>query len=415
MKIVYFLVIITFKFIFCDCCPSKCLCSSSYLNCTNFDSFSDLNFKSIKDQKFETIELRPSKKLWLNSSLNLSCLNVTKQVILYNIIGFDSNPFSEWHNLELKLYQSNFDFGTNCSVRSYNETIFDTFSRIILTDSVNYPNSLCPFVFRNNSIEQLSTFSMKSDNFLKFKKIDQNIPEYYMPKINQLFLYNNEMDNLNESLLEPYVFGKLKTLQVFGKLDSFDKDLLYKFPNLKYLSFEMVNFDEFISNADWFASLPNNLVLGLSDLRQSFDFSDQNFCLFKNFPQQRQIIPVLKSKSLINCSCTMIWLIKNSFGNNLIRTQTIEKCLEDRKSFENKIEECNFEVKIKNCEPSAMINLGTSSPINLKTSKTSTWESSTKDNVDQSHIVIKTFALVIGSVGFLTISAIMGLFLFITR
>lgn len=415
MKIVFFLLLITLKFIFCHCCPSKCVCSSSYLNCSDFESFSDLNFKSIRDQKYETIELRPSKKIWLNSSLNLNCLNVTNQVILYNIMGFDSNPFSEWRNLELKLYQSNFDFSLNCSAQNYSETIFDTFSRIILTDSVNYPNIICPFVFGNNTIEQLSTFSMKSENFLKFKKIGENFPEYFTPKINQLFLYNNEMDYLDESLLEPNVFGKLKTLQVFGKLSSFDQNLLYKFPNLKYLSFEMVNFEEFISNADWLSSLPNRLVLGLSDLTKSFDFSDQNFCLFKKFPQQRQIVPVLKSKKMSNCTCTMVWLIKNSFENNLVRTQTIEKCLEDRKSFEKKIEECNFEVKIKNCEPSAMINLDTSSIINLLKTKTSTWESSTKDHIDQSHNVIKTFALVIGSVGFLTISAIMGLFLFITR
>lgn len=407
MNVFYFFVIFTFKFSFSKCCPSQCVCTSSYLNCTNFDSFSDLNFKSIKSQKYDTIELRPSKKILLDSSLNLNCLTVTKQVILYNILGFHSNPFNEWHNLDLKLYESNFDFGPNCSVKDFNETIFDTFSRITLAESVNHTKHLCPLIFGNNTIDQILLFSMKSNNNLIFKKVDEN----FSPTINQLFLYNNEIQSLNDGLLEPNIFQKLKTLQIFGKLNSIDEFLFNKFSNLKYLSFELLNFGEFVSNMDWLSSLPANLVLGLSDSRKIFDFSERSFCLFRKFPQQRTIIPILKSKILENCTCTVIWLIKNSFENKLIKTQTVESCLSDRKTFYRKIEECKFEVKLKDCEQSGMINLKTSSTLNSMT----TSKDNTKENIEQNNSIIKTFALVIGSVGFLTISAIMGLFLFMTR
>ncbi|CAF1089665.1 unnamed protein product [Brachionus calyciflorus] len=224
------------------------------------------------------------------------------------------------------------------------------------------------------------------------------------------------MEILNENLLNPFVFANLKTIQVIGKLDLFDANLIINIPDLKYLSFDLYNLENFTRNLNWFSKLPRNLILNLNDRKKGFEFSDREFCLFKEFPQQNEIIPILKGKVFAECSCTIVWLIKNAIGNNLIKTPTIQKCFEDANFIERKFQQCNFEQKRQECknQDSLIINSQVTNLLvseNLKTSSTG----NIQDSDTKTNSVIKTMAILIGSVGFVTISAIMGLFLFISR
>ena len=63
---------------------------------------------------------------------------------------------------------------------------------------------------------------------------------------------------------------------------------------------------------------PNLLLILVNDyqpntLTHLYEYLDEDFCLFSNFPHEKLVYPLIQpgKNALINCSCTLLYLIKN--------------------------------------------------------------------------------------------------------
>jgi len=137
------------------------------------------------------------------------------------------------------------------------------------------------------------------------------------------------------------------------------------------LELELNNFQEFIQTIDdWMLSLNSNIsvdltlqtdidknkqnemYIKLTDLKKQYTYSDKDFCLFKNFPHEKLVYPIINTKSDLECSCTLLWLLqynKQALNNSLLITDSTRNCI-NRPDFDNATSICRFEQTIYECD-----------------------------------------------------------------
>ena len=360
---------------------AHCSCNAELIKCEHFTSFNEISFKT--SQVTETLELCPSSRILLNNELNLVNLTITRSVVLRNIKGFDyrSNPFESSINLksaELKIIDSDFEFyetrheklDKQCEFSYFINvtTILTKFSKIWLNENVRYSSQLCPLVFQFATIDLLSLHFISNENRLKFKHLTQEAN--LNANILFLSLIHLKLDFLDSDLINPDVFKFVRTVQVFGDLKRVETKCFKSLRNLKSLIFELNNLEEFVKdNLNWTNNLRqttfNKSTLGkpfkeifvhLSDKNETYEFPDRDLCYLKQFPNQKYIFPVVKTKPDLNCSCSLYWLIRNWSvyqrvpSSVIMMTRSLEKCLNTSQNFFNKsIELCNFEKRFNQC------------------------------------------------------------------
>jgi len=371
-----------------ECLSEKCTCDTkSIVKCSGFESFAELNFETYSLKQIDVLDLRPLKPILLDDSLRLHSFRVNKQVILRNLAGFDykSTPFTDLNVqlskdglsiVELKLYDSEFEFFENadtmsklnaeCTMENFSNrtTLLAKFAKIWLNENTKYSQSLCPLVFHNVSIDLFLAHQMNTKNRLKFKPV-ANITEFIKSKIGYLSLINAKLDRLDSSLVDKDVFSNLKTFQLLGSLNEMQADFFSSFKFLKSILFELFNFGDFIrSNSEWMAYLRNDnafdsskrdLLIILNDKNKMFEYSESEFCLFRHFPNENFVYPVIKTKFNLTCSCTLLWMLKNwklykskQSGANIIQTQSVDRCI-NSSVFEADLDKCDFSRRINEC------------------------------------------------------------------
>jgi hypothetical protein len=80
-------------------------------------------------------------------------------------------------------------------------------------------------------------------------------------------------------------------------------------------------------------------------------YPEEDFCLFKNFPHSKLVVPKINTKPDLQCTCTLLWLIQykslyQEGALNYLDTPSVSKCLDDP-NFEALVNNCNFELKIQ--------------------------------------------------------------------
>ncbi len=152
----------------------SCFLSSVFIKCDQFDSFSQLDFKSLQNgsepKKIYELELSPINPIILDSMLDLTGIELYNDVKLRNIKGFEfkSNPFDSVRNgkgLNLYMYDSALEFyedsklesKLDCS-NSANTTIispvFKAFNFIQIENVSS--KKICPIVFKNVALRSLN-------------------------------------------------------------------------------------------------------------------------------------------------------------------------------------------------------------------------------------------------------------------
>ncbi|RMZ96831.1 hypothetical protein BpHYR1_025794 [Brachionus plicatilis] len=127
-------------------------------------------------------------------------------------------------------------------------------------------------------------------------------------------------------------------LEMGGKLESIDKNVFDHLQNLQSLSLDLVNFIEILAlDENWSEKLFKkkftfNLYYPSSE---SYNFPEEDFCLFKDFLPDGSIYGGLISE--IKCSCTKMWVLHGQISNYCY-------------NFEN--HSCNFSNLAKNCNKS---------------------------------------------------------------
>jgi hypothetical protein len=398
-----------------ECCfdSSYALWNRNYVTLSYFQTFSELKFNCNLLMNITQMEILPLKRLILNGSLNFNGLRIRSielsfiQFKLMNLKGFDLNSQALFYftNLSsekiwLNVAHSYFQFYSNNSLITTQSchsnlpnwnliqyvNIFDLQINIFQTD-------LCPFIFRNALIHRINieklTFSFLDSNFLGF----QNVSALQLNSIILEFSLKIYHGNLNEKLLNKHVFKQLVVLDLNEVINSIQADLFKSFKRLRLIRFKSQNVKRlFATNNNWLNSLNMNVKVDLNNMDSKvdfcvilviqqlfinltfYDFPIEDFCLFKQFPHQRMVLPKLKPTRISTCTCTELFLIQYSrfysksinlflsqipnqydyFNSNTydMYEEVFSKCLQNKepKKFEELLENCDFGKRLRNCE-----------------------------------------------------------------
>lgn len=194
-------------------------------------------------------------------------------------------------------------------------------------------NKYCPYVFSNSKIPSLEVndlmitfFKINKFNFLS---IQANITRFINSNITQVS-FDVYLYDINNELLDENVYSKTIFITITGTVLNIDKNSFFKLENLKKIYLRLYYLkNTFYKGNNWLEMLNPNIksdsaynlemniknktnVLFLCIEDQENFFTDENLCLFKNFPHFRAVYLVYHNGNN-NCSCICQWLLKYSY------------------------------------------------------------------------------------------------------
>ena len=391
----------------------------------NFNSFNELNFSACNQIiEMSNWYINPNEKLILDDKLDfyvmpnnqLLRIKLSNHIyILYiqllRIKGFDYrltfSPFryiqflityEDFSTLAWLINESYFDFyigdeiidQNNCNqslLNNYNYFLQIQF--LCLQKNVKFQTQICPYLFEKVIFDGFLIFelskSLLSKNLLQFNSLP--IEQDLKSEINHFEVYGYQID-LNEKLLNKYVFKRMYVFSFYGQINSIEEGVFKDFNQMFGITFQV----EFISSVfhskiKWLYSLtqkplidPTNFMPSIDDsnfiailFQQSlpklilYEFPDEDICIFEKFPHKHAVLPMFYPTSMSKCSCSFIFLVQYSykysdfFETNLVFIQMeyfysnsvvpnrsiIYNCVND--SIEETIILCNFTERFKKC------------------------------------------------------------------
>jgi hypothetical protein len=388
---------------FCPQFSPQCECPrQDVLLCKNFTSLSQLKFERINQTNLTRISyfyIEPINTISFNASLDLGNLaNFANyvEVGLSNFNGFtlDVNPFAK---LGL-LTNSRFNLNINNSVIQFFlfndvkqvlnesqcnsslirlESIFASFDRVTMHSSNKYPTKQCIKIFSNAFVSSLIVFNQDPNNYFGFFNTVSNSTDIY--KIKSFYIYNS-LINLDSVIFNKALFKSVESIYVFrSNVNRYEKGLFSEFKLLKILSLDLLNFKQFIQSEnvnsmigkdlnkdineigyqnltlyDIQASKNKQFVIVLQDSLMEYEFTDADFCLFKDWPHQRLVYPAIVTKACLKCSCSLMWLVQYQdlyYDKERLITNSTSDCMPANKTqyTQQLISNCNFEQRIATC------------------------------------------------------------------
>ncbi len=423
-----------------ECCFStNSYRQDKWVTLTDFDRFDQLNFNCNQPINMSIWELKPAKKnLILDDSLKLNNLSIRVEgetyfsIELNNFYGFDlkSNPFRNLKLINFKsLYiywvirHSYFQFFhkhmsvnercnylvTSENAKTQSEGLAQNIRILFLADSVKYYINTCWIIFNNTHFELISVSQISNTfiekNILEFQVMHANVSRYFKNSIFQFYVTLYHYD-LNSKLLDKDIFRSLHVLDFNGVINTIDGDVFKSLKRLKMLRLrtqqvkklfmvnnkwlEYLNYDVKINLADredYAANLHRTLILVIFQSfpkHEFYDYNEEDFCYFKNFPHDRMVLPDLLPNDKSSCSCTEIYLIqysvvfskltdfykRNSFTmydfihyyDDDIKTDNYMKCVNS--SYNLIRMQCNFAERLEKCKIKTA-NISTNEGFNL--------------------------------------------------
>jgi hypothetical protein len=387
-----------------------------YILCHNFDSFSELR-PECDAQVFQNVSnyvLHPNQNsLILNDEfdlLGLINLLLSRKNInfvdfkLKNLKGIDLKMFKNYlgkygsdvkkammhTNLMIENSRFNFYIGKNLidycdiSLTDIQTYFFSLIRGLALGLNTDYSLPICPYVFKNARLAYLSVANI-IDHFMikmlpRFYALgeSQEIIDYDLNcSITRFYLFGYNY-KFNKEIFNSKVFEFSCILYLSGQINSIETDLFRPFNFLSDIIIEITNMRNFIhdnNGLEWlnymriglrsareepipdyiYILLHNQLSKNLNyTLSNEYEYSDEDFCLFANFPHQKRVVPIIElKKQLKNCSCTLLWLLKVIHMENLknpmkyMSQNTITTCLNS--NFSHMFNACDFDSRISKC------------------------------------------------------------------
>jgi hypothetical protein len=401
-----------------------------YLFVDNFDKFSDLNFTKCKKNYINAsiIEFNPNNKLILDNSLNFTGLELLERkntpfssaiftISFINLKGIDFK-FNSYKNIvflnkyDLKqifwyIRNTNFDIyiknqminQKNCkSLFEFTNSFLNEITVLLLHEETKFENPICPIIFQNSKLRLLDIYKLSSGlitkNIISFYNLSTNIVTINS-YIHQLVVNFYHYD-LSERLLSQLVFKKLAILEVNGQINKIQDDLFKCFNELRIIRFKSQNVKSLFAHKNkWLNYLNpngkfnakkrnfdflNTLILSIFQTFSNttfYDYPDEDFCLFKDFPHNRSVLPKLKPIYKSRCTCTELYLIQYSYKYskeiNFYNDQSIDNYYILQPFYFNEINEekfskcsnpltfdaiqhCNFKKRLDKCNFSSIKN-----------------------------------------------------------
>jgi len=276
-------------------------------------------------------------------SLNL---HIETFIIIQNIKGFNVNnernltrsqTRSNWMGYVVFLNDLNFDFYINdsyitrdmCNTRNFNEKKFSFFGdlkSIEFNDDIFYRKDTCPFVFTNAQLEELGLSKIANSlifkNQLEFLDLNETKGfEMNLKKLRYLGLcvYN---EDISSKIINKFIFKHISNLDIIGSVNKIDHSLFCSLIEIELISMNLDDLKSFFLNGiDWTKCLNGDgdgkrmvfvrMLENVSPFKREYEYPSEDLCLFKEFPHRQLVIPVIRNRQRIECSCTVLWLIKN--------------------------------------------------------------------------------------------------------
>jgi hypothetical protein len=299
----------------------------------------------------------------------------------------------------LALFFNNSLINDTSKLRQYDAKIFENIWALFFDDDIEYVENLSPHLFYSSSLTILK-FKNLCDSFVRLNRLSFSDDDYDMKNssIRSLLIdaYNYNLDNklLNEHLFEYLInfevdghlanihrsaFRILKTIQTMKFFMNNIREFHRKHLRTLYVLNENVRFDyddnnnksmiERISSSSsssfrgkqiliylyqniYYLKLNEEKKISSSSIILNFFYlyPDEDICLFKDFPFQRLLVPLINTNKS-NCNCLQLWLtrysnyyLENSFCLNdstllCNYTQMLSKC--DVYKFKSRLEIMN--------------------------------------------------------------------------
>ena len=403
----------------------------SYLNNTilfkNFNSLEELSGSCKLDRKIKSVYFMPNQEISLDSSFNmfsiLNQFNFTnfRVINFFSVNGFNLDSASKT-NKTLSSFTVNFDFcrfqfylnktlltKKMCKLSNFNQksNFFGSIKTFEFGSSNYYSTNTCPYVFLSNKLTEVTLAEISNSLILKNQLgfIDADEPDSNSSLYNRNLYYLNmgfAYEALSTKNLNKIAFKHVKHLYLWGIVTEIQADLFSNFKNINYVSLTFDNLRQLLHNSHkWLSSfnsdvkvdLNNSLEIGKyldrtmvvqifqkngnngshTTFNRAYTFPDEDLCLFKDFPHEHLVHPILVSGALTQCTCTLVWLIKYSyiyykkdfneykfyqyhmdysfFYKTEYANHTAKVCLKS-KNFKLMIDSCRFEQKFKACNKS---------------------------------------------------------------
>ena len=319
----------------------------------NFDNFNDLEMDC--NQTYNTtsfIQLNPNRELVIDKSLNLRNQLYSENVmslitvVFSNVKGYDFNSKRrKYYISNLVILFSRLDFYFNskilneCTAKVYDSVTTHHMLQSFITiyfRQVIYPHSICPLAFSGTVFDSMYftdiTNSLLAKNKLNFVQLNNS--SFEIKTLNAAY-FELSYECLSLSLLNKNVFKNIRILVVIGILNSIKDDLFVEFSRLKLIQLKINNLKVFFHNENkWMTTLNKNVKVNLNNIKdvqkrihaneiiilsiissknfQSFlnvyDYPEKDLCLFKYFPHEHLVFPLIFPELELKCTCTLKWL-----------------------------------------------------------------------------------------------------------
>ncbi len=197
---------------------------------------------------------------------------------------------------------------------------------------------------------------------------------FYLTYINVYLQISSSEIDLDTSFVYTEVFKHVQSMFIqLSRVDFIDEYFFIRFHRLRIVKLAVNNFKQLFNNSNqtkWLTNLnhqtrvnlndpndvsrnrDNQLMIELNDLNNKYDFPEKDFCYFESYPHENLVFPVIETKPNLECTCTLIWLLKNKslFAKSieLLNTKSVSQCLKNP-NFERIVSECQFNKKIDAC------------------------------------------------------------------
>ena len=344
-----------------------------------FDSFADL-YTTTSNCKYpvsRSVSMLPNQMVLLEANLDFAKIFTSLQMqrmetlTLLNIQGIDrslatifrtrTQTLLSLHYSALSIYSNNTLISEqDCTSSSYpgvNRFFRDVFTFYAIKTKFAHP--VCPLMFRGSFLNSIYiadiTNSFMSKNRLRFVELSDEVMQMnflLMLKLDVIY------EGLTKEILNRNLFRQIYVLNVYGIVNEIQQDVFREFGLLKNVDLVLSNFRQlFHLGNKWMTSLNSRVHVNLSNRSEvklkiakfmrlrlryekkyvSFDrvyeYPDEDLCLFREFPHQQLVYPVLVPGRVIKCTCTIKGLRFYAHLYSSAIKETTEYSLNDKSGF----------------------------------------------------------------------------------
>ena len=330
---------------------------NSYSVFSGFSKFSDLILQcaNIAYQVTPLVEFVPNAPAIIDNGLEKLRFKTREEylvlIIMVNVRGIENSKSTTLKLVNkqqdhLILAFSDIDFYLNNTLITKAEChkligSRDFFSKVtsISMMKVKYPKFLCPTIFKESSLKSLRLSDI-SQSLLKRNPLnilgvaDTDKSQMHVNSIERLEL-DLEYVSLDAKILSKFMFCNVKRVIIKGTLLSIETRLFSGLNHLRSVMVKIDNLKDFLHQDNSWMTYLNEGSVYKSDVRENkkhmlmlelacptryasfnheYNYPDEDFCQFKDFPHSQVVIPMLAFTRRVKCSCTIRFLVKNNWA-----------------------------------------------------------------------------------------------------